>query len=769
MKNNTVGKVAIKTSRLPLARHNLSHDVSSTFSFGDLQPTLVRWCPPDSVNPISADYLIRPMPLAAPCFGRLRFKNFAQFVPMTDVMPNYNEMMAQTRYTYGANTYVPKCKPQLPLGVLSLMCLAGAKVSIYGVDTPTLGKIRYNAYEGDTDHIFPNSGPLGHLLNVISDAVGSGWYNANYAFDWRDFLGGGYTTLGLRLDAICSQNVYNNLVANDPYHRFTQFFNKFIPMDFSFKTFGFNYDTKECAVSIDGADYIIQREWQGSDGTNHSWAFAFKLSSFGKRIRKAILGAGYQINFDSLTYLDITPLTAIYKAYFDFFGLLQWKNFEDTYTGKFIQRWCTNSYNRENVMMTSDFYDIIFNVFTEIGSMWFTDAQDFVSVHMPSVTGNVKSNDESFLDVDPLYGNDVGSTSSVISGNTNGLESDVNKNRHQYIDRLEHSWIDDEALKRFYKVTNQQSILGQRLKELLIARGLQDFVDECKSTFIGQFESPIVINDVVALSDTYNKSTNEGAILGEYGGRGICRDSSKNLSYKNNEAGYLIVLSTIVPEAGFCQAIDGNLLATDKATSYNPEYDGLGMEANPKLLVVADENISRSNNTQSNTLDSNFGFVPRCTRFKFKPNVMNGDFSLRSSRKNWLPFTLDRFIEINKLNNGSKYEDPLDTSTIAYNYDLDGLIPDTLPIAGDIWRYVSRYGYLGNFYRIFALIGDTDQNPEIFESSKVFELCHSSIDQFMLNLIWNYPQMARMLPLEKSYETTDDSNRGSTDYSVAKS
>ena len=69
MKNNTVGKVAIKTSRLPLARHNLSHDVSSTFSFGDLQPTLVRWCPPDSVNPISADYLIRPMPLAAPCFG----------------------------------------------------------------------------------------------------------------------------------------------------------------------------------------------------------------------------------------------------------------------------------------------------------------------------------------------------------------------------------------------------------------------------------------------------------------------------------------------------------------------------------------------------------------------------------------------------------------------------------------------------------------------------------------------------------------------------
>ena len=58
--------------------------------------------------------------------------------------------------------------------------------------------------------------------------------------------------------------------------------------------------------------------------------FAFRLSNFGKRLRKILMGLGYQIDFRAKNEVSILPLFAYYKAYFDSFGLTLYQNYLHT-------------------------------------------------------------------------------------------------------------------------------------------------------------------------------------------------------------------------------------------------------------------------------------------------------------------------------------------------------------------------------------------------------------------------------------------------------
>ena len=135
MKTNKQKQIKVPKSGFRRSRFNWSHDVNTTFSWGEVQPTQCKLLIPGSKTTMSAQNLIRLAPMVAPTFGRVKYKTFNQFVAMEEVFPNFAELMAQEpvyRVTGGAK--VPQSLPYTKLGLLSSWVLHGARATLYYVD-----------------------------------------------------------------------------------------------------------------------------------------------------------------------------------------------------------------------------------------------------------------------------------------------------------------------------------------------------------------------------------------------------------------------------------------------------------------------------------------------------------------------------------------------------------------------------------------------------------------------------------------------------------
>ena len=137
MKTSRQGKIAVPKSGFRRSRFNLAHDVNTTFSWGEIQPTQCRMLIPGSKTTLSTQSLIRLAPMVAPTFGRVRYKTYNQFVNIAEIFPNWDTMMAQEPKSTGYGTRVPQQVPSVKLGVLCSNILHGARVTLYFADDAT--------------------------------------------------------------------------------------------------------------------------------------------------------------------------------------------------------------------------------------------------------------------------------------------------------------------------------------------------------------------------------------------------------------------------------------------------------------------------------------------------------------------------------------------------------------------------------------------------------------------------------------------------------
>lgn len=760
MKNSTIGKITTSKSGFPRSKFNLSHDVNTTCGWTDVQPLMVQSMLPDSKAVVGIESLVRLAPMVAPTFGDARFKTWHEFVAMSDLTRNFDALMSQTRVNRGSSSFVPTQLPFVSLFDLSCMCLIGSSCTVYrngdgAVFDSIHSWITYNT-STDMSNLFNSlATDTGH---TISDIVNNNAWNSGDAFEGADdFLH------------------FNPLILLPEYQKSNFRGGVFIPVNRGRKnnisvygSFGFGNNYYGGDITLEGADVIVFREYNGA-----GYAFAFRLSDFGKRIRKALIGAGYQMNFDNTTYLSLMPLFALHKAWYELFGLTLFENYEDTSANKILQRYDNSNftdYRLTNVQLTPHLNDLL-SFFVELGSMWYTEKTDFVNAHTASVTPNVKDARSSLYEmIDIIGASDAWSNPSQnIYSPLDSIgvdESDINKDGHYRTITQNHGQLDSELLKRLYKWTNRNSVVGQRVRDLLIQQGLADYVDECEPRFIGYDDTHIQISDVVSQSDTFDSGTDEGAILGEYGGRGLQYVDSKQFTYEAKEQGFYIVLCSVVPLAGYAQALDANVLSYTKSGFYQPEFDGLGMEANSKLLVCADSPIANPKLISGEGLTSTFGFVPRYSRFKVQSNKMNGDFSLRSAKANYEPYTLDRLFDVNAKRFNTAESGNIRSTLVNELFDVKDF-----PIAGNVWRYVGRYPYLVNSNRIFANVGAntiSDIYKDVSAMDFSWELGVTQSDNFQVHNVVHFDYFAPMLPIEDSFETHDEGNEGKTNSSTEK-
>lgn len=788
MRNNVLPKISLAKSGLKRERFNMSHDVNTTFGWGEIQPLQCKLVVPNTKTTLSIDSLVRLAPMVAPTFGRVKYKQWSQFVPCSDIFGVFDQFLAQSRVTSLGNDFTPRTLPSFPLKWLSALCLIGANISVYlrgtrsapelmmpyGVDGAAPSSVqniqgaseffnKFFVFPGDSSQSFQNvfydlsssvTRPIARFnLNELTKGVEG--LNDNTGLNLVVPVQNGF--LGTRPSAGQIDWSKCNLFANRK------------------SSSNGNADSYESAsVSLDGADLLFTPAGQVN------FVFAFKLSDFGKRLRKILLGCGYQIDLSSKKRVSILPLLAFYRAYYGIFGLQLYRNFDNTYCGDFIRRTkfqmvdtfgvpeASNLNSYLNGTMDSDksLYSCFVNfIIRELSECFYTDPADFVSAHLSGtpvsadgITGPEGGTGGAWVDVHGAPGIvPVGRLQNPIEQDS---ESVLTHTNHEFLTKVQHGALDEEYLKRLYKWTNRNTIVGKKIDELLRVQGLGSWCDATRSDFIGYNETNITISDVVSTSNTFKSSDDEGALLGEYGGRGLQYNESKKMTYENDCFGYIITFATVVPSGGYCQGVDPTIYDLKKFDLYNPEFDSLGVELTDKSAVVGSCDAFLVENRDVDVSDRSFGQIPRYTRYKVSSNIANGDFSLRGTRSTYLPYMLDRWMNYRDLTVSDL--ETVDANGSRQDYYSYYVGMKKLPIAGLRWRYPTKYPWLGNYNRIFANVGNdkyekyTPWNSGDDNDLALWIYFANNYDNFLAHNVLNEYMFAPMKSLADSFETDDD-------------
>lgn len=525
----------------------------------------------------------------------------------------------------------------------------------------------------------------------------------------------------------------------------------------------------------------------------------FRLSNFGKRIKNILEGLGYELDLSSDERVSIFPLMATYKCYWHSFGLSRYNNWETSNCMKLkscldnndIQSIIPYGMDSDSNNMGQKTADLCFmNMMLDLGNMWFTDAQDFVGAHTEDLNVSQGSFDTSTVNGEKTRftsGTTPSSTAMLRTGDTpDGTLSETGgvKISHD----IDFNTMDLELLKTMYHLQNAETQIGKKIAEALRLRCGSDYVNNLKSNFLGSTETNLDIDDIASNTDTYNEATGEGAMQGQVTGISNTFKQNKSISFKCHEYGYVITLAGVCVDSDYCQMMDGTLFARRPQEFYNSILDGKGFQLTRKDQIVGYRPIVHEYRDASTTAGAHaaFGYIPVYSEFKIGRSVCSGDFSRRGSRKNLRPYFLEKIIDLNerKFSDISNVSSSSGSTMLANwsNKTGDGandsvkidvvssnqlLSPAGLPTAGDCWRFNCRYRWLNNYLRIFrnhgkdepwglfAALENGDANNPVFEWTY-----RSSSDPITYQAMFRGIMKAPMLPLEKTFGTTDAAPEG---------
>ena len=388
------------------------------------------------------------------------------------------------------------------------------------------------------------------------------------------------------------------------------------------------------------ADYIVQT-------ANFVHCIKYPLKAI--RLRKQLIGLGYGLNVRDNHRVSLAPLLAYYKAYFDRFGLTRDFSFLETHCFsviKLIEDYKIDfvSIFRQNSSHDKRIRNTLFSFLDDLSRVYYTSANDILSVHRKNPNNAVQTGQIPLY----IYGN---SANSISLPSTSDFES--TKTIFPFIQDVDstNTVIDNislETLKRLSSYVAKDSAIGRRLSDWVRVHYGTDVSNSLfESTFnVASWRTNISIDDVFSTSDTADIATpNKGEYLGSYAGKGIGFGNG-TFEFTSNYAGFLFVLSCVVPESGVFQGNDPTLYAVDWDHIPHPEFDALGYELTPLSCFITDNGVASNADTTQYTSGS-FGYVPRYTGFKYKKNVVNGFMYQGYFQRDLQPYFNDRIITNN--------------------------------------------------------------------------------------------------------------------------
>lgn len=508
---------------------------------------------------------------------------------------------------------------------------------------------------------------------------------------------------------------------------------------------GFSIPTKEFNIhkipsnniTIDGADFVIEFRLLSAP-TGPVYTLAARLLNSGLRLRKIFVGLGYECLSDNYhgkpLVVSFLPLLGFYKAYFDTYYPQRFVSFTNTNAFKLIQYF--NDFQKPVFNTASQFSSralgFFARFFSDLSECFYASEDDYISIHTSTPINQTQRTTLNVL------GNVVHPVDTAYADGDSVEKTFGGLPHYNYGSSTDPSILDNVLLRSIRLFTNyvsKDSVIGQRMSAWVKQHFNADLSNQLfkETNFVGRHSIPLNISDVFSTSDTAQGSGSDatGEHLGAFAGKGI-GFGDLNFTFHSPVHGYLFVFACIVPDSRTCQGTDPTLLATDRYSLPTPEFDALGFELTDRRVFIPSNDIAPYNEDDSSTPLS-FGFVPRYTGFKYRKNISNGDMSRRSTASTLNPYYLDRLIEHNFVDG---------SDAIASS--------NAIPSASPNWRFITRYGYLGHFNRIF--MQDNDLAVALYEP----EL----LDNFISQTIFNVRITDFLKPLKSSYDTVseDDNN-----------
>nr|WNN13247.1 MAG: major capsid protein [Microviridae sp.] len=580
----SLSSVKLGTSFNKKYTHNLDFDNNTTMDFGSVQPLLCQYLLPKSDVNLNYRQLIRLAPMPTPSFARIFAKNYARFVPMTDVVEYHEAFLSNKPYYSKDRSFIPAYMPFTENRVLQYMLLSRSQWSVY---LPVEGQpTHYEVY---------NTG-------------------SNYESDYNRVMASFYAFVGLGSQSLrpLQQSLFlNNLMA----------------------------------VSLEESDYIVPvyNNAGATDLSQPDGLIVFRFSDEVKRLRKVFVGLGYGLSLDDSNPVSLAPLLAFYKAYYDTFGMTRDKSFESTPCYNLIRHISNYDYDYSMDMYAAakpshsplNIQGVFEDFISSLGKMFYSSADNFLAAHRL----NPMNNASLFAGKNLLEANGNKNADFVLNkaditmpGVRVGGQGMPN---HALIQQLTL-----DVLKRISRFVSKDSVIGYRISDWVKVHYGADVVSSLfeESNFIHQSSTPVDISDVFSTSDTADiANLHRGEYLGAYAGKGI--GFNKNgFTFHSPCHGYLFVFSCVVPVVRDFVGSDPTLYSVTSDEIPVPEFDALGYELTQRAACVGDNFIASHNEFP----DKAFGFVPRYSGYKVKKDVVNGDMYLGYFKRDLQPYYLDR-------------------------------------------------------------------------------------------------------------------------------
>ena len=765
MRNNLQNNVKIENAKQYASKFNLSGSYSGSASMGEVSVKFSRLLQPNTKAMAGEESLIYLAPLAAPAYAKQYYKTWHMFVPVADVWPNYDAFVTQQKISRNGQIIQPTWEPHCPKDILSLFALNGAKCSLYfkKLNDESFDDIRALVSGGYFD--VPDTITSGTYQTLLDNALSGIWFTRS---DGTPVMDVG-KIVGCSGDG--SLEVESGNLTKDTFKRNTTDVGQSV---------WYGYDVTG-QVTMENADYCLYRKINPvvGDGT-YIVCYAFRLSSWGIHYFKTLRGLGYGVDMDAWGEArSILPLIATYQAYWDTFGLNLWQNFESTYCGRLKS--ALEQTNSVDVSSNDDLWPLFKSfIMTELGAMWVTEKNDYVSAHLPQpvVSSPNMTPLEGVFDVPVENNAHIARPNQHIfngpSPDPEQYQPSINQggDGHAYTIDKQHGYLDSEILKRLYKRTNANTALGKKIIDLMRSQGLGTYLERTRTNYIGDTSIELQINSVVSQSDTFKQSNNgvEGAMLGQRAGKGVgYKPNNKKLYYKTDCLGYWICFEAVTCDSGWSQAEDMTLKDVQQHEKYQPDYEDLGYQLDSKAVINGSRNdsfggVAPESKRYSLTMSRQpYGFAPRGSQYKVGRSCVSGGFALRSTRNQFLCYNMDKQVfpdefltqEIPNLS----ITVPSGAKKILHMLSMK---TSDVPTASLAYRYLARYPWMGNLSRIFAYNGQPIpyslwlNGVEDYDAlAKVWEYHYRNEDNYLIiGEVW-FKAWSHMLPIEETYGTID--------------
>lgn len=419
-----------------------------------------------------------------------------------------------------------------------------------------------------------------------------------------------------------------------------------------------------------------------------------QLTYDGRKCLNTLRGLGYSFNwtYEDNTEMSMLPLLCYFRAFYDYYLPSKYTNTHD------LREIFANPNPDLQSVMNLFYYD----VFTA-----FFDNDYFTASWTNPNTPTNDANHTQFVlsDPSPLSPGEPSYATANFSNQNSGQNGLAFLNVIPSRPRITQYGLD--ALNAVYSWGMRKGLGGNRYFETIFSQfgiKLPD-VQVNRSIYLGSNDSVVQISDVMSTADT--AGAGEVSNLGAYAGKGIAYSENGKISCECNDFGMIIILSHLVPETGYVQGRNREIMHKSVLDFFNPEFDRLGMQPvrNDELYAdFTDGTMFASGQSHGGRPDGIFGYTPQYSEYKKGIDLLNGDFrgKLEGTFDSYHSFRMFMPPSSNYPLTNTKYFRIIDPQSNGSSFDRIFSF-----VGNDIDHFITTYAIKAKAYRKMASIKDS--------------------------------------------------------------